>query len=493
MIVECPKCHAKYRIPEEKLKGRTGPLKVKCKKCGAVITVEPPREDSQWYIAEKGERKGPFSLGELQKLVERGEVGPDTFIWTKGFASWKKAQEVPELASLFENEEEVEETQMLDSETIKRLTGEFEAQQEGKEGEEEGLLWQRHETSVLFSLDNYKPGMRTAGQSNAVIDLGGEIPETPEGATDEGPEVPPIGEISLDEQEVAQVKEVLEQSKAKKTKTIMFAVAGVVVLVLAVVAFLILGGKKESPERISQRTNNKVKHEVTSKAKKAIATPTKKTSEIKEKKKTLAKKEEKPTEKEPEKAQKQAEKGEKEQKVAEKPKEEASSKKAASKVAVKASSKKTSRKWKKAENTKVKVSVKKRVVPVSKPSKKSSGGEAAAILNALHEAKKKEKPAAGPAVSDENLPQTLPMAVVNRIMSRAKGKIKRCLVQGGIDLGDNPVIMSKLTITGKGSVQSVSITGKAGSAVGCIKNVLRNLKFPRFKKSTMIVRYPYMF
>lgn len=42
MIVECEKCHTKYRIPDEKVRGKG--VKVRCAKCHHTFTVFPPRE-----------------------------------------------------------------------------------------------------------------------------------------------------------------------------------------------------------------------------------------------------------------------------------------------------------------------------------------------------------------------------------------------------------------------------------------------------------------
>ncbi len=45
MIVQCEHCHTKYRIADEKVKGKG--VKVRCAKCENVFTVTPPKEDIQ--------------------------------------------------------------------------------------------------------------------------------------------------------------------------------------------------------------------------------------------------------------------------------------------------------------------------------------------------------------------------------------------------------------------------------------------------------------
>lgn len=43
MIVECPNCHVKYNVPDDKIKGRK---KLKCSKCKTIFTIRQPSEDS---------------------------------------------------------------------------------------------------------------------------------------------------------------------------------------------------------------------------------------------------------------------------------------------------------------------------------------------------------------------------------------------------------------------------------------------------------------
>ncbi len=43
MIVECPNCHVKYNVADDKIKGRK---KLKCSRCKSIFTIKQPIEDS---------------------------------------------------------------------------------------------------------------------------------------------------------------------------------------------------------------------------------------------------------------------------------------------------------------------------------------------------------------------------------------------------------------------------------------------------------------
>lgn len=43
MIIECPNCHAKYKVPDGKVEGRK---RLKCSRCSAIFTVTPPEPES---------------------------------------------------------------------------------------------------------------------------------------------------------------------------------------------------------------------------------------------------------------------------------------------------------------------------------------------------------------------------------------------------------------------------------------------------------------
>lgn len=50
--------------------------------------------EKSWFYAQNGERQGPVSEAEAQRLVEDGTIGPDTLVWSEGMENWAKASTV---------------------------------------------------------------------------------------------------------------------------------------------------------------------------------------------------------------------------------------------------------------------------------------------------------------------------------------------------------------------------------------------------------------
>jgi len=48
----------------------------------------------QWYHGKNGVQEGPVSEGELEAMLERGELGAETLVWSQGMAEWQQAHEV---------------------------------------------------------------------------------------------------------------------------------------------------------------------------------------------------------------------------------------------------------------------------------------------------------------------------------------------------------------------------------------------------------------
>jgi predicted Zn finger-like uncharacterized protein len=147
MKFTCDKCHTKYSIADERVKGRV--LKIRCKSCNNVITVreeqhpsifgsmssghtspvslsdledvfdkkdgggdehtvvssgplpgmmnDPVPESDEWYVSFDGEQEGPFPL---QRAVERVRQemprGKEIHCWRPGFFVWLPLEEVPD-------------------------------------------------------------------------------------------------------------------------------------------------------------------------------------------------------------------------------------------------------------------------------------------------------------------------------------------------------------------------------------------------------------
>lgn len=56
--------------------------------------IQMPRE---YYIVKDDKVAGPFNEKELARLVEKGDVGNQTFVWSPGMQGWKFAQDLPEV------------------------------------------------------------------------------------------------------------------------------------------------------------------------------------------------------------------------------------------------------------------------------------------------------------------------------------------------------------------------------------------------------------
>jgi hypothetical protein len=55
--------------------------------------------NSWWYVAN-GERKGPVSSNDLQRLLLGGALTANSLVWTQGMQGWQAASQVDEVASL---------------------------------------------------------------------------------------------------------------------------------------------------------------------------------------------------------------------------------------------------------------------------------------------------------------------------------------------------------------------------------------------------------
>ncbi|MDD2550766.1 MAG: SPFH domain-containing protein, partial [Bacteroidales bacterium] len=54
-----------------------------------------------YYAIVGGVQQGPFPMGQLQQMVQWGQLTPNTLVWTKGMVSWSKASSVSTLSKLF--------------------------------------------------------------------------------------------------------------------------------------------------------------------------------------------------------------------------------------------------------------------------------------------------------------------------------------------------------------------------------------------------------
>jgi hypothetical protein len=60
---------------------------------------------AEWYYVDSGERVGPITQDEVEKLVVDGVLDADSYVWTKGYENWEKLGEVEELSYIYATEE----------------------------------------------------------------------------------------------------------------------------------------------------------------------------------------------------------------------------------------------------------------------------------------------------------------------------------------------------------------------------------------------------
>ena len=125
MKFSCEACAARYYMDDEKVRHKT--LRIRCMKCGNVMTVGDgettlseqgsgpdlasiaPREhlqptaDSVWFYAAAGQTYGPYAEGELLRRFETGRIAEEVHVWKQGFEAWLPAGEVEAFAAAIQH------------------------------------------------------------------------------------------------------------------------------------------------------------------------------------------------------------------------------------------------------------------------------------------------------------------------------------------------------------------------------------------------------
>ncbi|MGM0577067.1 MAG: GYF domain-containing protein [Myxococcota bacterium] len=69
-------------------------------------------ESSDWYYAIGTERHGPVDRTQLSALLDKQEIGPETYVWHQGMTEWSHLQDVPALERLVGGAPEAERVEM---------------------------------------------------------------------------------------------------------------------------------------------------------------------------------------------------------------------------------------------------------------------------------------------------------------------------------------------------------------------------------------------
>jgi len=65
------------------------------------MNTPPPIPNVQYFTAVNGQQAGPFTIQQLQLLVGNGQLTKRTYVWKQGMANWDFAENVAEVAALF--------------------------------------------------------------------------------------------------------------------------------------------------------------------------------------------------------------------------------------------------------------------------------------------------------------------------------------------------------------------------------------------------------
>jgi hypothetical protein len=102
--IACPGCGQRLQIPTPRLDktvlaGFVSENDAVDKKAasGRTESSPSPEKSAAWFYAHKGQRQGPVTFGDLQKLAV-SQLDSKTLVWTTGMAEWVKAKNVSGLS-----------------------------------------------------------------------------------------------------------------------------------------------------------------------------------------------------------------------------------------------------------------------------------------------------------------------------------------------------------------------------------------------------------
>ena len=103
MKIVCGSCAAKYTVSDDKVHGKT--VKVKCRKCGAVIVVSASGEvqtqggsqaggGASFTVSVSDTDQRTMTMGQIVASYNEGTIDADTFVWSEGMDDWRALKDV---------------------------------------------------------------------------------------------------------------------------------------------------------------------------------------------------------------------------------------------------------------------------------------------------------------------------------------------------------------------------------------------------------------
>lgn len=65
------------------------------------MSPPPPPPTTQYMIANNGNQLGPYTIPQMEQMVQNGSLTKDTYVWKSGMNQWELAGNVSELVSIF--------------------------------------------------------------------------------------------------------------------------------------------------------------------------------------------------------------------------------------------------------------------------------------------------------------------------------------------------------------------------------------------------------
>ena len=65
------------------------------------MSPPPPPTTTQYMISNNGNQLGPYTIPQMEQMVQNGTLTKDTYVWKSGMNQWELARNVSELASIF--------------------------------------------------------------------------------------------------------------------------------------------------------------------------------------------------------------------------------------------------------------------------------------------------------------------------------------------------------------------------------------------------------